>query len=242
MIRYNKNITYRTTQIYKTQASMISPRVLHYQNLENYIQKHYSHLSSQDKQNLLKITTNIIPKLNIRRNQSRLSSTLQAILLFINTQSKYMSSDMKRLLASLIYKMETMYHDDPAKYVAYSKLLANWVRVNLGRSIKEQDLIPDNNWDDKYGCPRELVGLFIEISRFEERDATREVMRMILSILESYMVVTVPKMPNLNTITDPCTAADGDIESIDIPRCLEDLGVDYDEVRKKFNHNNTTPV
>jgi hypothetical protein len=163
---------------------------------------------------------------------------MNAILLYMNSVSKFIPGDVKRVLSSLSYQLNVMFSDNPHEFVAFTKTLANWVRVNIGVSVPLQGNIPDDKWNHRCNCPKILAEFFSELNRFDDRNVTQESLRILISILEIYNTVTTPKMPSIDTITDPSSANTSFIEGFDVSKTVAMLGIDSDQFRDTLSDYN----
>nr|WEU70944.1 MAG: RNA-dependent RNA polymerase [Hangzhou mito-like virus 6] len=189
---------------------------------------------THSKENKLVLNEFTIPKMNIGRNQARLTKAINALKLYISNQLPDLSPLVVQDLIELLSNLEQFYHNNPAEFVQTCKMLSNWFKVNILRVHRQQDAIPNLYWNKYSSCPVLLTNLFSRIANTHDGIAIRSIIRMIFSILEIYSVVVTPKEPNLSTITDPFRGKMEVLNSINIPRALERLGVNIEQWQQEF--------
>ncbi|QIS79099.1 putative RNA-dependent RNA polymerase [Rhizoctonia solani mitovirus 39] len=194
----------------------------------------YTTKLNTSKLNTLTISDMNIPKLNIARNQKRLVNTSKAIISFIQTQT-VLSENSKMTLISLMTFMENMFLKNPLGYVGTTKMLANWVKVNAGLKPNKRTIgsIPQLMWLSDAHCPNVL---FEPMMDFDNADLTekRQFLTVMMSILEIYNVLLVPKDMTLSTITDPMVEGSKFDGVVNISTALKNIGLDPSEFAKNL--------
>lgn len=76
-----------------------------------------------------------------------------------------------------------------------------------------------------------------EIHRIDNPSVHADITRALLSLFELYNVITVPKLPTLETIVDTPLSNAVPITPSDITNALNDLSIDVKEVHDKFLSN-----
>lgn len=168
-----------------------------------------------------------VPSTNINRNEFRLNSVLNYIVTFASFHLPSYQTFFNREFAILVSKIATMFRQNPAACVAYLKMLANWARVNMGSSVPRQLNVPESEWDIYTHTPVLITHIWLKIRSADiTEDERRLAYRILLSFLESYQVVTVPRSPDLSTITAPYTGLQGAVDSIGVDAAILDLGLE----------------
>ncbi|AOX47577.1 RNA-dependent RNA polymerase [Ceratobasidium mitovirus A] len=190
-------------------------------------------VSNTMKLNTLTIKDMRIPKLNVGRNQKRFVNTSKAILAYIMTQTLLLESQ-KAVLARLIAVMENLYLNDPLAYVQKSKLLSNWFKVNLGAKVRSQGNITVGSWYRYEHSPGELLDCMQMLETITDKGLREAFIRVVLSILELYNVLLVPKDTSLSTITQLMTDGSRWDGVINIPVAIGNLGLDPEVFDREF--------
>lgn len=186
------------------------------------------------KDNSLHLTGYKIPRLNIGRNQARLTQAMNALRLYISNQLTGMDQFMIQSLVDLMSHLETLYHRDPKKFVSQSKMLGNWFKVNVFAIKRDIGAVPILEWNSQLECPRILQKVFNVITSDRHNKFMFMFIRLISSILDVYGVVLVPKEPDMSTVTEKFTGNDQMIDNIDVDRALERLGVNTSTTQELF--------
>ncbi|ALD60243.2 ORF [Binucleate Rhizoctonia mitovirus K1] len=202
------------------------------------IMRDYSTTVTQNRNNQLILDGYKVPKLNIQRNQSRLTKAINALKLYIDNQCPGLENNVIQELMVILSHLETIYHKDPKSFVTQCKLLSNWFKVNVFKQIRRQDAIPLLFWNRRNQAPHILAPIFGILDAPGTVQNHLLVLRLIFSILEIYNVVTVPVLPSSETITKEFSGDMNMIKSINIGRALERLNVNIDSWRQSFELRN----
>nr|QDW65419.1 putative RNA-dependent RNA polymerase [Rhizoctonia solani mitovirus 29] len=188
----------------------------------------YGHKSTQKDGSLI-ITNDSLPKLNVKRNQSRLVNAIRAIMSYMNN-SKLFDSSARVPIAKLLSIQEVQYSLNPSTFVKDQKLLANWLKVNVTKTLRTQDQIPNEMWNRVLCAPNVLTDVLLQYNKQTTTLAKYMYLRLIISCLELYNVVLVPTRPSLETITEDYTGRAVLKNIINIEECVESLGIDIESL------------
>ncbi|ANA08076.1 putative RNA-dependent RNA polymerase [Rhizoctonia oryzae-sativae mitovirus 1] len=184
----------------------------------------------------------IVPGINVVRNSTRLARSIALLTAYIEIQLRDLDDTSRMVLKQFMTELESMYHTNSSNFVAASKQLGNWLKVNLFKKVRLQGDVKDVHWNAHVSCPNQLVGVIAEFHRIEKGTLKTQYLRALLSILNLYESITIPTNPSLDTITKPSNVDQTQISSQEILTALETLGIDVAAVTNDFKFMNQSPT
>jgi len=182
-----------------------------------------------------------IPKLNIKRNQVRLTDTVKALTSYIQLQSGLDAAIIVQLV-TLLHKLEMYYFRNDKGFVTLCKLVSNWLKSNIARNNRKQDAVQNQDWNKQANCPTVLLDIFALIERIDNNKELLMTYRMLFSIFDIYKVVQIPRQPSINTITDKGAPEDKHFTVEAIDRAIERLGLDPQEFTQELENRNRNAI
>lgn len=176
--------------------------------MENYINDTFAYFNAQLAASPLFRQFFAVPKPpnpNRKRNVQNLYDTARVLIAYLLSSRVAARHDvLLKHSITLLMSLIRIYDAEPAHFVQRFKTAAVWFTRWIATRDRTIGLVPEEMWDYDQNCPMILSAFILSLSNLRTNNPTFVFYsRFILSILNVYRNVVVPKALDTKTITEP---------------------------------------